>query len=69
MTAMFLVYMIGYAIGWWWTLWGGIVILLAGVLVCVPFILIEGNYGSLVLGIPQFVVGILYIWVWRIEKW
>lgn len=68
MTAMFLVFILGYAIGWWRRLWGGIIILLAAFLVTVPFIIIQANYGSLIPGIPLFGLGILYVLLYLVEK-
>lgn len=61
MTAMFLSYMIGYAISWWRSLWGGIVIVLAALVVSVPFIVIQGHFNSLIFGFPVFIVGVLYL--------
>jgi len=61
MVAMFLAYMTGYAVGWWWSLWGGIIICLAALVVSAPFIIIQGHYNSLIFGIPVLIVGGLYI--------
>ena len=61
MLAMFLTYMIGYAIGWWRSLVGGIIICLAAAIVSAPFVIIQGHFNSLIFGIPVFIVGILYI--------
>jgi hypothetical protein len=68
MLAMFITYLIGYALGWLWRLWGGIIIIIAALVVSIPFILLDENYGSLIFGIPQFVVGVLYILLYRFEK-
>jgi len=68
MTAMFLIFMIGYAIGWWRILWGGITIILAAFLVSAPFIILQRNYGSLIFGLPQFAIGILYVLLYLLEK-
>ena len=68
MTAMFLIFMIGYTIGWWRKFWGGTLILLAAFVVCLPFIIFQNNYGSLIFGIPQFVIGILYLLLYWNEK-
>ena len=68
MTAMFLIFMIGYAIGWWRRLWGGIIILLAALLLMGPFIILQGNLGSLIFGLPLLIVGILYVLVYWSEK-
>ncbi|MBA7542003.1 hypothetical protein ES705_34319 [subsurface metagenome] len=68
MTAMFFIFMIGYAIGWWHLIWGGVIIILSAFLVSLPFIIIQGNYGALIFGIPQLVIGILYILLDKMEK-
>ncbi len=65
MIAMFGVFMLGYLIGWWRSLWGGLMMIAAALLVSLPFAL-QGNYGSLIFGIPQFVVGMLYVSLSRI---
>jgi hypothetical protein len=61
MTAMFLTYVAGYVIGWWRSLGGGIVIILAALVVSVPFIVIQGHFNSLIFGLPIFIVGVLYV--------
>ena len=61
MLAMFLTYMIGYAIGWWRSLVGGIIICLAAAIVSAPFVIIQGHFNALIFGIPMFIVGIFYI--------
>jgi hypothetical protein len=58
---MFLLYMIGYAIGWWRSLWGGMIITLAALVVSVPFIVLQGHFNSLIFGLPILVVGVLYL--------
>ena len=67
MIAMVLTFMAGYAIGWWRPFWGGLLMIIAALLVSGPFIL-QGNYGSLIFGIPQFAIGVLYILLSRLEK-
>ena len=67
MIAMILTFMAGYAIGWWRPLWGGLLMIVAALLVSGPFVL-QGNYGSLIFGIPQFLIGALYILLSRLEK-
>ena len=61
MTAMFILYMFGYGIGWWRAIWGGIIIILSALLVSLPFIIVQSNYGALIFGIPQLIIGVLYI--------
>jgi hypothetical protein len=68
MTAMFLTFIVGYSIGWWRILWGGIIILLAAFIVTIPFIILQNNYGSLIFGIPQLVIGLLFLLLYWFEK-
>lgn len=68
MIAVFIIFLVGYAIGWWKILWGGIIIILASLLVSMPFIILDNNYGSLIFAIPLFVIGFLYYSVYRFEK-
>lgn len=67
MIAMFVIFMLGYVVGWWRSRWGGLLIIAAALLVSVPFSLL-GNYGSLIFGIPQLVIGILYVMLSRTER-
>jgi hypothetical protein len=68
MTTMFIVFILGYGIGWWQLLWGGILIILSALIVSLPFIIIESNYGSLIFGLPYFIIGGLYIILYRLGK-
>jgi ABC-type phosphate transport system permease subunit len=49
MLAMFITYLVGYTFGWLWRLWGGIIIILASLVVSIPFVL-DKNYASLYSG-------------------
>jgi hypothetical protein len=68
MIAMFVVFMLGYIIGWWRPLWGGRMMIAAALLVSVPLSL-QGNLGSLIFGIPQFAIGSLYVLLARMEMY
>jgi hypothetical protein len=68
MTTMFAVFLFGFIVGWWRKLWGGILIILAGIIVSVPFIILRGNLGALIFGFPLFILGALYIRLNWIEK-
>lgn len=57
----YIVFMIGFTIAWWNKLIGGIVIILSSLLQMLPFLIIGGNLGSLIFGIPLLVVGILFL--------
>jgi hypothetical protein len=67
MIAMFVIFMLGYLAGWLRSLWGGMLMIVAALLVSIPLSL-QGNYGSLIFGVPQLVIGILYIMLSRAEK-
>jgi hypothetical protein len=67
MITMFVIFMLGYIIGWWRSLLGGLLMIVAALLVSIPFSL-QDNCGSLIFGIPQLVIGILYIVLSRTEK-
>jgi hypothetical protein len=70
MTALFMVFMTGYALGWWNRLWGGVVIVLASVLMILPYVVFQFQ-GSLeaaaIFGSPVFGVGALYLLLHREE--
>ena len=68
MLAMFLIYLIGYAISWWRPLWGGIFICLSAAAVSAPFIIIDGHYNSLMFGVPLFIVGVFYLLLHSLES-
>ena len=61
MTWTYIVFIIGFIVVWWHKLFGGIIIVLSSILQMAPFLIIEGNLGSLIFGIPLLVVGILFI--------
>ncbi|MBI9039606.1 MAG: hypothetical protein JEY97_15865 [Bacteroidales bacterium] len=60
-TAFFFIYIIGYAIVWWKSFWGSVIIIAGSLLVF--FINIE-NMGFLIFSISTFVVGLLYVSTW-----
>lgn len=68
MLAMFITYLVGYALAWFWRLWGGLIIIIASLVVSGPFILLDENYASLIFGIPLFIVGLLYILLYQFEQ-
>ncbi len=61
MTWTYIVFIISLIIVWWYKLIGGILIVLSSILQMAPFLIIEGNLGSLIFGIPLLVVGILVL--------
>ena len=64
MTALGPIYLLGFIISWKKEGIGGILMVLAGLTVCIPFIIIEGNIGALIFGIPLAVSGLLYCVYW-----
>lgn len=59
----YVVFLIGFIIVWWHKLIGGIIIFLSSILQMAPFLIINGNLGSLIFGIPLLVVGLLFIFI------
>jgi hypothetical protein len=67
-TAFFLVFWVGYALGWRNRLWGGVVMVLASAVGTIPFVIIQGNFEALgFLAPPVFAVGALYLLLHREE--
>lgn len=58
---MFIGYVIGYILVWWKRLIGAIVFLLTAILEMGIFLIVDGNTGSLIFGIPILVVGVLFL--------
>ncbi|MBN2357195.1 hypothetical protein JXO59_13855 [candidate division KSB1 bacterium] len=67
MMAFFVIFMIGYGIGWWRSLWGGILLVVAALEVAIPFYL-QGNPGGLIFGVPVAILGLFYIMLHRMER-
>lgn len=61
MELTYLVFIIGFIISWWRKCLGGLLILLSSIIQMGPFLIIDGNLGSLIFGIPLFVVGCLFL--------
>jgi len=61
MEITFFVFLAGYVISWWRKCWGGLIIVLASLIQMGPFLIIQGNLGSLIFGVPLFVVGALFL--------
>jgi len=62
------VFMLGYIFSWWKKCTGGIIILIASIIQMAPFIIIQGNFGSLIFGLPMVVSGILFLALCREER-
>ena len=61
MELTFYVFLTGYIFVWWKKCTGGIIILLASVIQMGPFLIIDGNLGSLIFGLPMLIVGVLFM--------
>ena len=68
MTVLFLVFMVGYSLGWRNRLWGGVVMVLASAVNTIPFVIIQGNFETpAIFASPVFAVGALYLLLHREE--
>lgn len=67
MELTFYVFIIGYIFSWWKKCTGGILILLASIIQMGPFLIIDGNLGSLIFGIPLLVAGVLFLVICRYQ--
>jgi hypothetical protein len=65
MEITFYVFFIGYIFSWWKKCTGGILILLASIIQMGPFLIIEGNLGSLIFGVPLVISGGLFLFLCR----
>jgi len=63
MMITFLVFIAGFILSWWKKCTGGAIILLASIIQMAPFLIIDGNLGSLIFGAPMFIVGALFLLV------
>lgn len=61
MELTYFVFMVGFVISWWKKCLGGIIILLASIIQMAPFLIIDGNLGSLIFGLPMFIIGCLFV--------
>ena len=68
MIATSVFYLIGYGVGWWRLQLGGAIMILSALIVMIPFLAIQGNLGSLIFGLPELVVGLLYVALDRLKK-
>jgi len=64
MTAGTILLIAGYIISWKKEGLGGSLMILAGLTVSLPFIILSGNYGSLIFAIPFIASGLLYVIYW-----
>jgi len=62
----YIVFIIGFAFSWKNKFFGGLIIILASAIQMGPFLIIDGNLGSLIFGLPMLVVGILFLLIaWK----
>jgi hypothetical protein len=65
MTVWFIMLVAGYIFSWIKELPGGIIMILAGLTVALPFIILANNLGSLIFGGASIAAGLLFIIYWR----
>ncbi len=61
MTWTYFAFTVGFALSWFKKFAAAIIILFAAVLQMAPFLIIDGNFGSLIFGVPLLVIGILLL--------
>lgn len=57
MELTYYIFIIGFIFSWWKRCTGGIIILVASLVQMAPFLIIDGNTGSLIFGIPLLISG------------
>jgi hypothetical protein len=65
---MFIGYVIGYVVVWFNRLIGGVIFLITAVAEMSIFLIVDGNTGSLIFGLPILLVGILFIASWYMKR-
>jgi hypothetical protein len=60
MELTYIVFITGYIITWWRKCIGGLVLILAGFVQMGPFLIIDGNLGSLIFGIPILIGSLIF---------
>jgi hypothetical protein len=58
---MFLGYVIGYVVVWISRFFGGLIMLLTASAEMAIFLIVDGNTGSLIFGLPMAIIGILFM--------
>jgi len=61
MEITYYVFIIGFVFSWWKKCIAAILLLLASVIQMGPFLIIDGNLGSLIFGIPILISGVLFL--------
>jgi hypothetical protein len=63
-------YFVGYALGWFRPLWGGVFIVLSGFLFSFPLFLVRGQFAGVTIGIPLTVcgIGLLFVLSYVVRK-
>jgi hypothetical protein len=61
MELTYYVFMTGFIFSWWKKCTGGILMICAGLIQMLPFLIIDGNMGSLIFGIPMLIAGTLLL--------
>lgn len=61
MQLTYFVFLIGFLVSWWKKCIGGILILVSSIIQMAPFLIIDGNLGSLIFGIPLLITALLFM--------
>ena len=65
MEITFYIFVIGFVFSWWKKCTGGIILIIASIVQMGPFLIIDGNLGSLIFGVPLLISGVLFLVVCR----
>jgi len=66
MELTFYIFLIGYIFSWWRQCVAGVIFIFASVVQMGPFLIIDGNLGSLIFGIPLLLAGVLFLVACRV---
>ena len=61
MELTFWIFFVGYTTSWFKKFAGGIILIIASLVQMLPFLIIDGNLGSLIFGLPTLIAGILFL--------
>lgn len=61
MELTFWIFTIGYVTSWFRKFAGGIILILSSLVQMLPFLIIQGIFGSLIFGLPTLIAGVLFV--------
>ncbi len=64
MTIWFFMLVTGYIFSWFKEGLGGVIMILAGLTVSIPFFIFTINFSSLIFAIPSIIAGLLFLIYW-----